>query len=368
MDETRFAFFCLSQLTRFSYGQIRDMMELAGSAEEAMRLTPEEIAGAGLPLTGPQALQLADCADLPKMLSLYEAMGSDTRIVTFADDDFPELLREIPEPPLWLFVRGAMPSADEPGVAVIGARRCSVYGREMAAFFGRELARQGVHVISGMASGVDGYAQRGAVEAQTGDPRAGRSFGVLGGGTDICYPRENIDLFTDLLQNGNGILSERPPGYFSRFYDFPRRNRLISGLSRAVLVIEAAEKSGTLITVGDALEQDREVFALPGRVSDRTSRGCNELLKNGAHVLTCPEDVLQFLGKKVAQDTLKSPRALLTPEEESVYACLSLTPVSVDELLGKTGLPAGVLLEILVRLEIKSVVKKSGISGYLRAL
>jgi len=368
MDELRFAYFRISQLTWFPFGLVRKMAEYAGGVREALELGRKDLIAGGMQVTDAQYAQLSGVRDEEKMYLLYGRFSEgDTRLVTETDDDYPELLREIRDPPMWLYVRGELPPQGEDAVAVIGARRCSEYGREMAAFFGRELSLRGVHVVSGMASGVDGNAQKGAVRAQkTGGE--GKTFAVLGGGTDICYPRENIALFSELRENGNGVISERPPGYHSQPYDFPPRNRIISGLCRAVLVIEAAEKSGTLITVNYALEQDREVFALPGRVSDRMSRGCNELIKNGAHVLTCPEDVLQILGRDVGKDTMKRPRAVLSREEEMIYEYLSLTPVSVDELLARSGLPAGVLMEILVRLEIKGVVRKNGISGYLRAL
>ena len=174
-----------------------------------------------------------------------------------------------------------------PAAAIIGARLASGYGREQARRFARRLASRGITIISGMARGIDGIAQKAALDA------GGRSYAVLGCGVDICYPEENRELYDRLLQEG-GIISEYPPGTYPEARLFPQRNRIISGLSDLVLVIEARKKSGTLITVDMALEQGREVYALPGRVSDSLSDGCNRLIRQGAGAATCPEDILEF--------------------------------------------------------------------------
>lgn len=175
----------------------------------------------------------------------------------------------------------------DPAAAIIGARLASGYGREQARRFARRLASRGITIISGMARGIDGIAQKAALDA------GGRSYAVLGCGVDICYPEENRELYDRLLQEG-GIISEYPPGTYPEARLFPQRNRIISGLSDLVLVIEARKKSGTLITVDMALEQGREVYALPGRVSDSLSDGCNRLIRQGAGAATCPEDILEF--------------------------------------------------------------------------
>ena len=175
----------------------------------------------------------------------------------------------------------------DPAAAIIGARLASGYGREQARRFARRLASRGITIISGMARGIDGIAQKAALDA------GGRSYAVLGCGVDICYPEENRELYDRLLQEG-GIISEYPPGTYPEARLFPQRNRIISGLSDLVLVIEARKRSGTLITVDMALEQGREVYALPGRVSDSLSDGCNRLIRQGAGAATCPEDILEF--------------------------------------------------------------------------
>ena len=203
------------------------------------------------------------------------------------EENFPVRLRNIPDPPFGIYYKGSLPAEEEPTAGVIGARLASGYGREQARRFAWRLGKEAVAVVSGMARGIDGIAQKAALDA------GGRSFAVLGCGVDICYPDENRELYDRLLVQG-GILSEYPPGTPPESKLFPPRNRIISGLSDLIFVIEARKKSGTLITVDMALEQGREVFALPGRVSDSLSDGCNRLIRQGAGAATCPEDILEY--------------------------------------------------------------------------
>lgn len=210
------------------------------------------------------------------------------RCLLRTDSDYPAVLREIRRPPARLYLRGKLPEPDRPAVAIIGARRCSSYGRDMARLFAGALSAAGVQIISGMAAGIDGIAQRAALET------GGVSFGVLGCGTDLCYPAGNRDLYEALLEKG-GLLSEYPAGTPPVSGHFPARNRIISALSDAVLVIEAKERSGTLITVDFALEQGRDVYALPGRLTDGWSAGCNRLIRQGAGIALTPDDILEAL-------------------------------------------------------------------------
>ena len=207
------------------------------------------------------------------------------RFVSRIDAEFPDKLKNIPNAPFAIYVKGKLPDPDIPSVAIVGARMCSDYGRLMARQFGRDLAIAGVQVISGMARGVDGVAQNAALAA------GGASFGVLGCGVDICYPPENKEIYDSLCLNG-GLISEYPPGMEPLAKFFPVRNRIISALSDAIVVVEARRKSGTTITVDTALEQGREVFAVPGRASDRLSDGCNYLISQGAGVAISAADVL----------------------------------------------------------------------------
>lgn len=204
------------------------------------------------------------------------------------DERFPEKLKNIPNAPFALYVKGALPDPNKPSVAIIGARMCSEYGRYLARNFGRGLALAGVQVISGMARGIDGVSQKAAMSA------GGKSFGIVGSGVDICYPEENVDVYQELCNTG-GVISEYPPGTMPKANFFPLRNRIISGLADIVLVIEAREKSGTQITVDTALEQGREVLAVPGRVTDRLSDGCNLMISQGAGIALDTKDVIDRL-------------------------------------------------------------------------
>ena len=202
------------------------------------------------------------------------------------EDGFPQKLAEIPDPPYGIFYRGRLPVATEPAVAVIGARECSGYGRYVAEELGGYLGRAGIQVISGMARGIDGISQQAALSA------GGTSYGILGCGVDICYPSQNRRLYEELLQKG-GLLSTYMPGTKPLPQFFPPRNRIVSGLSDALIVIEARQKSGTLITVDMALEQGKDVYVVPGRITDRLSDGCNRLLSQGAGVFLSPENFVE---------------------------------------------------------------------------
>lgn len=207
-------------------------------------------------------------------------------LVLREEPEFPEKLRKIPDPPYGIFYRGILPESMQPSIAVIGARECSEYGRFVAEELGRYLGSRKIQVISGMARGIDGVSQQAALSA------GGVSFGVLGCGVDICYPSQNRGLYEQLQESG-GLISTYAPGIQPMPAFFPPRNRIVSGLSDAVIVIEARRKSGTLITVDMALEQGKDVYVVPGRITDRLSDGCNRLLTQGAGVFLSPESFLE---------------------------------------------------------------------------
>lgn len=209
-------------------------------------------------------------------------------LILFSQEDYPQRLKHIPDAPFGLFVRGRLPGEDVPAVAVIGARECSEYGKYVARQLGTALGRQGVAVISGMAKGIDGISQEAAMEAN------GSSVAVLGSGVDVCYPAQNKGLYKRLMETG-AVISSYPIGTPAYPRNFPARNRIVSGLADTVVVIEARVKSGTLITVDMALEQGREVYVVPGRVTDRLSEGCNRLIKQGAGLLLSPEEFVAEL-------------------------------------------------------------------------
>ncbi len=369
MNENERGYFLLSQTAA----------ETAGNSLRILReLEPSEV----LSLHGRDLLNFEIGVDFREMAefdrlrdpAVLDALFEETekkglRFLCREDPDFPEEFLALPDPPAGIYVQGRLPKPDQQKVSIVGSRRCSEYGRECAYFFGKELSKYGVNIVSGMALGVDGYAGRGALSAA--DPGGfpeGHSFttAILGGGADLCYPKENVGLFRSILDQGGCILSEKPAGYQAKPYDFPKRNRLISAYGSCLAVIEAAERSGTRTTVDFALALGKEVFAVPGRIGERMSLGCNELIKNGAHMLTCPEDILQNLGFSVKADTKKPVHIPMTPEEKEIYDCIGSESVMIDDLLLRSNFPVSMILEILVRLEMKGAIRKSALSGYVR--
>ena len=278
----------------------------------------------------------------------YHSLGEkQIGLVLQEEEGFPQKLLEIPDPPYGLFYKGKLPEQKQPSVAVIGARECSEYGRFVAEELGRYLGSQGIQVISGMARGIDGISQQAALSA------GGTSYGVLGCGVDICYPAQNRRLYEELLEKG-GLLSTYTPGTKPLPQYFPPRNRIVSGLSDALIVIEARQKSGTLITVDMALEQGRDVYVVPGRLTDRLSDGCNHLLTQGAGVFLSPESFAEdFLrsweekqglsadgsggknGRKNNRETGRNTAKVKLPKEslQKILECLEPVPKTSETLL-----------------------------------
>ena len=270
---------------------IKYLLSAKGTPEEVYRSSQKELECLFTAMPGKQKLaeRITGSKKEWDIRAAYEKLGEKgIRFTCLGDEKYPERLEQIPDAPYGLYFRGKLPVKERPSVAIIGARNCSEYGRRMAQYFGRELAMAGVQIISGMARGIDGISQMAALEMD------GYSLGVLGCGVDICYPAENRALY-EVLRKQGGICSEYPPGTEPRNNLFPPRNRIISGFSDAVLVIEAKSRSGTLITVDMALEQGREVYALPGRVTDALSEGCNHLIHQGANIAFSAEDMIRSL-------------------------------------------------------------------------
>lgn len=296
--------------------------------------------------------------------SAYDRMGDKRiRFVTPLDLEYPQRLLEISDYPMGLFLYGALPSDDKPSVAVVGARGCSSYGEQIAEAFSKALAAEGVQIISGLAAGIDGAAHRGAL-------KAGQStFGVLGCGINQCYPPEHYRLFERMKEHG-GVLSEFPIGEPPRPRNFPMRNRLISGLADAVLVVEAREKSGSLITAELGLNQGREIFAVPGRVTDPLSKGCNQLIQQGAHMAILPNDILEYLGLKYKKTLIMYEKDVngLAKKEKMVYSCLDFKPKHIDEILSEAGLPLSECMAALMELELGGYAYRSANHYYGKQL
>lgn len=274
--------------------------------------------------------------------------------VSREDEDYPQRLRTIYHAPDCLYVKGRLPAEDKVNLAIVGARNCSGYGKEAALYFSKALSDAGIQVISGLARGIDGYAHWGALRGQT------PTFGVLGCGIDICYPKENISLYRIMEERG-GILSEYGPGVQGIPGYFPMRNRIISGLSDGVAVIEAKERSGSLITADLALEQGKTIFALPGRLGDSLSSGCNRLIKMGAELLEAPSDILEHyhIAGERKRMLLKKNDNLLETNDKIVYACLSLVPKHINDIAKENTLLMTDIMKSLTVLELKGYIKQT---------
>lgn len=287
---------------------------------------------------------------LKDLRTSYEGLKDrDICYYSIEHERYPEKLRNISDAPFGLWVRGQLQDEKRPSAAVIGSRGCTPYGLEVAETLGSKLAEMGVQVISGMATGIDAAGQWGALQA------GGYSLGILAGGVDVCYPRENIELYEALRQQG-GLLSENAPGTPHMPALFRLRNRLISGLADCVIVVEARKKSGTQITVNCALDQGKEVFALPGRMSDPLSKGCNQMISQGARILWDFSELSDFFHVDEKKKAVCHQIPKLNDMEQMVYDRLMDEPRHFEELLQETGLPVGFLMEILLHLELKGII------------
>lgn len=288
------------------------------------------------------------------------------QVITFIDDLYPSNLLNIYDRPPLLYVLGSL-QKDDVHLAVVGSRHASTYGRYTTERFSRELAHKGVTIVSGMARGIDTCAHRGALGA------GGRTIAVLGSGLDVVYPPENKKLFTAISQNG-ALISDYPLGTGPLPYHFPARNRIISGMSYGVVVVEAGEKSGSLITARLALEQGREVFAIPGAIDSPSSRGTNSLIKQGAKLIENADDILEEIIPQLERKTLqaqkhtqesppavaakenKAPAPLLSREEQAIVKALEHGKAHADDIISSSGLPAAEVLGRLMALELNEII------------
>ena len=300
-----------------------------------------------------QSIISFDIQRLKNDLALAKKLGIN--IVTCFDQDYPQALKEIPGAPIVLYISGSITTQDNLAIGIVGSRRASLYGLISAEKFAVQLSAQGITIVSGMARGVDTYAHRGALKAK------GRTIAVIGSGFNHIYPAENADLAKEISSSG-AVISEFPMDTKPLPGNFPRRNRLISGLSLGILITEAARNSGALITADFALEQGREVFVIPGRIDAVGSMGANTLLKQGAMIVTCCDDILEELNlaivnTKKIEPTMKKLEIACEKEESQLYACISQQPVAVDELVQKTSLNSSQILNLILKLQFKKLIK-----------
>jgi len=277
-------------------------------------------------------------------------------VINLRDEEYPKRLKDIYDPPALLYVRGELKKEDEFAISIVGSRKTTPYGRWFTEKVSQELARHGVTIVSGMARGIDSLAHWGAISG------GGRTIAVLGCGVDVIYPSENRNLFAKIIDRG-AILSEFPMGSPPEGGHFPRRNRIISGLSLGVVVVQASEKSGSLITAGYALEQGREVFAVPGNVGTESSRGTHRLIKEGAKLVESSEDILEEIlpqwrgeGEKIPK--VETPRPDLTEEEKVLYELLGGTPLHIDAMIRESRLDPGKVSSLLLNLELKGMISQ----------
>jgi len=282
--------------------------------------------------------------------------------ITLENSDYPKILKEIHDPPKTLYIRGNFSKQDKIAIGVVGTRSYTSYGKRATEDIAGSLAETGITIVSGLAKGIDTFAHRAALD------RNGRTIAVLGSAVNpnSIYPSCNRKLADKIAQNG-AVISEYPSGIKSERWFFAQRNRIISGLSMGILVVEAPEKSGALITAMQAVEQNREVFAIPGPIYSQNSVGTNKLIQMGAKLVTCANDILEELNLPL----LKEKKKKFKPEnkwEEILFNILSKEPVHIDEITKKSNLDAGLVSSTLITLELRGIVKNQGGGYYFRNL
>ena len=352
----------------------RLLIDKFGSPEKIFSLSADEIGAAGVARNAARAIvEFRDFEPLEKELCELPNLGA--RMIKWTDDDYPANLRQIADPPPFLFVRGTASLTDPNCIAIVGARAASDIGRRMAQRLGLELAAKGFTVVSGLARGIDGEAHQGALDAH------GKTLAVLGCGVDVIYPPEHRKLADAIIAGGGALISELPIGSQPLAENFPTRNRILSGLCLGVVIVEAAEKSGSLITARMALEQDRQVFAVPGSPLTGKTRGSNRLLKEGAKLVECVEDVIEELAPQMVRRLPAAeplPRAVrievaVTRETQKVEsspkrvastpATAMPTSVNSHQLVADSAATVLTYLTDTERLHVDSIIEASGLNA-----
>ena len=330
----------------------RRLIEHFGSVRAALEAEPAAVTGARFSVEVACGLTAANGDRGAASDGVERLRDRGARVVPLTADEYPELLRHVTDAPLYLIALGE-PLVAGPALAVVGARHASAYGRDVAARLAEDLALSGVTVISGLARGVDGAAHRGALRA------GGRTVAVVGTGIDVVYPKEHRELCQQILQTGT-VLTEQPLGSPPHPAHFPRRNRIIAGMTHGTVVVEAAGGSGSLITARLALDLGREVFAVPGRIDSPLSVGTNHLIQQGAKLVTGVDDLLSEITPALRSGA--AGRAVGRsggPADGPIASLLGAGPTSVDQLIRETGLPASELLRRLLDLELRGLITRS---------
>ena len=340
--------------------KIQALLGYFGSLEKAWNATDSQLRDIGFDARAIQSLnETRQNFDLDQYARRVESSG--VSVVTWGSPEYPELLREIPAAPPLVFLRGQLEPIDRWAVAVVGTRRLTAYGRQVTHDLVAGLVGNGITIISGLARGIDAVAHRTAIEG------GGRTIAVMASGIDKIYPPEHRDLAREIVAGHGALVTDYPFGAEPESNHFPARNRLISGLSLGVIVIEAGERSGALITARFALEQNREVFAVPGNIHSPVSVGTNRLIQQGGKLVMRVEDVLEELNlKMVAEQAVAQIMLPETAEEAALIAQLSSQPVHVDELGRLTSMPMSLIGSTLTMMELKGMVQQVGGMNYIR--
>lgn len=341
--------------------RIRQLLDYFGSPARAWHASERDLRDAGLPENAARELiQQRNRVNLERELMRIEQSGA--KLVTIEDDAYPQMLRKIVDAPPVLYVRGEMLPEDVTAVAVVGTRKASRYGIDVARKLSREMSANGITVISGLALGIDSAAHEGALNAK------GRTIAVLGNGIDRIYPAENRTLSERITHRG-AIISEFRLGTPPSAHNFPRRNRLMSGLALAVLVVEAPERSGALITAETALEQGREVFAIPANIFNPAGTGTNRLIQDGAKLVTGVEDILNELDVTIEHMVTHQQTQTIAPgndTEKLLLNILDVEPIHIDDIIRISKLSTDNVISTLTILELKGLAQQVGPMQYCR--
>lgn len=366
-DENLKYWMALKSIDGIGNASFQPLLEHFGSADAAFSATLHDLTA--IPgIHKKSALEIVSFKSWDKILRQLDHLNkSGIKIVTYLDEDYPCNLLNIFDRPAFLYVLGQLEKENIP-IAIVGSRRASTYGKYTTERLSRELALKGVTIVSGMARGIDYYAHRGALAAQ------GQTIAVLGSGLDVIYPPENKKIFQDIAQNG-AVISEYPPGAQPLSYHFPARNRIISGISYGVVIVEAGEKSGSLITARLAMEQGRDVFAIPGSIDSPSSRGANSLIKQGAKLIDSIDDILEDILPQlerppakpsarnakppavcISQTNTEMVKAPLSLTDQTILNILSCKKMHADDIIEKADLPPAEILSSLITLELKGII------------
>lgn len=355
----------LTSIDLFNHKNIRTIMNYFSSAEEVWKASTSLLISTNISSRYIQKiLDSKDENKLENKLLLLEKRK--VKYISIDNKEYPEQLKNIYDYPYGFYLKGNL--SNKRNIAIIGSRKCSDYGANVTLDLSEQLAKNDITIVSGMAKGIDSFAHKGALQSNI----KNSTIAVLGCGIDVCYPKENYELMNKIIENG-AVISEYPLGTQPHAAFFPQRNRIISGLSEAVIIVEAAQKSGSLITADLALEQGKEVFAVPGNITSSLSQGTNNLIKQGASIVTSYKDIIENLGLNGNIDFSNKLEKInnedfLAPEEKLVYDCIRLEAKDIDSIFNEVNISINKLQYILTMLELKGYITKSSSQLYTAIL